>query len=59
VFDATENVTVPLPLPVPALAIVIHDADDVADHAQPTGAVTANVLEPADDPIERLVGLTA
>jgi hypothetical protein len=39
--------------------MVIQVADDAADHAQPTGAVTANVLEPADDPSERLVGVTA
>lgn len=57
-FEPTENVTVPFPLPPAPLVIEIHDVGDVADQAQPTGAVTANVLEPPEDAIERLVGLT-
>jgi hypothetical protein len=57
-FAAAVNETVPLPLPLVPLVIVIHEADEVADHPHPTGAVTENVLDAADDPMERLVGLT-
>lgn len=52
------NATVPLPFPLAPLVIEIHDVDDMADQPQPAGAVTANVLEPPEDPIERFVGLT-
>ena len=34
-FALTENATVPFPVPFALLVIVIHDADAVADHAQP------------------------
>jgi hypothetical protein len=59
VFAVTEIDTVPLPLPLAPLAIVIQGDDDVADQAQPIGAVTENVFDPPDDPNERLVGVTA
>jgi hypothetical protein len=40
-FDAMLNATDPLPLPEAPLVIVIHDAFDVALHAQPDAVVTA------------------
>lgn len=58
-FDATETLTVPFPIPLEPFVIEIHVAADAAVHAQPIGAVTENEVEAADDPSDRLVGVTA
>jgi hypothetical protein len=58
-FDPTEKFTVPFPSPLEPFVIEIHVVAVAAVHGQPSGAVTANVLEAADDPSDRLVGVTA
>ena len=58
-FEATENVTLPLPLPLAGDVTVIHDALLVAVHPHPPEAVTVTevFVEPAAA-VENVVGLT-
>jgi hypothetical protein len=55
---AMVKATVPSPLPLAPPVIVIQLAVFAAVHAQPAGAVTAKVLDPAPAPTERLAGDT-
>jgi hypothetical protein len=55
-FAATAKPADPLPVPLAPLVIVTHDTGDVADHAQPEGAVTVTVPVPPPAAIDALDG---